>query len=314
MEPTQALAKVVQENRLDASMGQQLVALYAPFFEAAKTALEESAGVVVTDPTDVTGIKKSRALRLTLKALRCDADAKRRELKDGALRMGRAIDFGYKLLTTQTEPEEARLEAQENIAKRLEAERKAKLATERMTAIRPYISAPECFDGSGLAEMTPGNFSELLGGMKAAHEKRIADAKAADEARRREEDERESREAELESQSLAEKGKRLAAERLAAAEREARRRAEDEAMALKAKAKAIRDAEADKKREEEAALRASAAAPDKEKLAALAKTIRIFAQSPKAGMATTDGAEILGYAILELGRLAKEIERRALAL
>jgi hypothetical protein len=62
------------------------------------------------------------------------------------------------------------------------------------------------------------------------------------------------------------------------------------------------------------AARKTAAAPDKEKLMMLARELRIFAQSPKSSLRTTAADELMGWAILSLGKLASEIERRAASL
>jgi hypothetical protein len=136
--------------------------------------------VIVDDPADVDGIKASRALRLSLRALRVDADKKRKALKDGALRLGRAIDFGYNLLTAQTDPVEKRFQDQEDIAERIAAERKRKLGEARSDELSKHTGMvpppPE------LGNWPQAQYDAYLSGVKAQAAKAKADAEAAEAA------------------------------------------------------------------------------------------------------------------------------------
>lgn len=256
LHPAEALQNAIKG--IEPTMGAKLVAVYTPFFTAAEKIMQESAGVVVTDPTQVTEIKKSKTLRLALKKLRCDAENKRKEMKADVLKLSNAIDFAPKLLAQQIEPEEKRLEDGEKIAERMEADRKERLTKERSEAIAPFLPPGEPTDWmSGIGSMTPANFTALLAGMKEAHAKRVAAAEAAEMER-----EMAEAEAEMERQRQAEENRKLQAK--LAEERKAR---EAEQAKAAAQAEALRK----KQREElqrmaEETVKARAEAEEKARL------------------------------------------------
>lgn len=255
-EPPQ-LAKAIQSSALAAVDATTLREAFGPFFEKAANELTASRAIVVTDPTQVTEIKKSRAARLQLRDIRIAAEKTRKALKEDSLRKGKAIDGIYNVLALEIEPEERRLEEQEKIAERMEAERKAKLANERAEALRPYADPTHI----ALGDMTQAAFDQMLNGAKAAHEARIeAERKAAEEAAakeqaRREEEARIRSENERLRKEAQEREAAAAAERakLEAERREAERKAREEREAAERAAKQERErieAEARRQREE----------------------------------------------------------------
>ena len=299
-EPIQALARVIADNHLDATMGQQLTALYSPFFEAAALVCEEATKIPdVTDPTDADGIEESKALRLALKTLRCDADRKRKGLADGVNRLKNAIQFGYNLLAQQIEPVEARLQANEDIAERLAAARTRKLGEERCKLLAPYGVLHDEFNIKAFGAMDDGQFeaahmryqgaAEAAARAEALHKadeeaarKHAAELAVENERLRKDQAAKDAaysaqlkaqRDSQAKERAAAEEKARLeraAAEAIARKEREARAQAEAE---LQAK----RDAEAATLKAEVDAQRRAASAPDAEKLLALADAIRHIA-------------------------------------
>jgi hypothetical protein len=243
-EPPQ-LAKAIQSSSLAAADANTLREAFGPFFEKAANELAASRAITVTDPTQVTEIKKSRTARLQLREIRIAAEKTRKVLKEDSLRKGKAIDGIYNVLVLDIEPEERRLEEQEKIAERMEAERKAKIAAERTEALRPFADPTHYM----LGHMAQPAFDALLAGAKAAHEAKIeADRKAAEQAAaaeqaRRDEDARVRAENERLRKEAAEREAAAKAERerLEAERREVERKAREEREAAERKAKAERE-------------------------------------------------------------------------
>ena len=284
-----------------------LAAAFVPLAEQAAALIAEAEHIVVIDATQVTEIRQSRAARLKLKGVRVEIENARRRLKEEWLRPGQAIDDLARYLRDKIEPVESRLDDQEKIAERKEAERKAAIKAEREAALAPFGIDTQFY---ALGDMPEGQWTNLLAGSRAAHEAKVeaarkaeADRLAAEAARRAEEalivaeNERLKLEAAAREADVKRERERVDAERRAEAEkarleREAieakakaeREKAEGEARrereareALEAKARAEK-AEADRKAAAEAkALRAAERAPDKAKLAAFATAIRAVA-------------------------------------
>jgi len=245
--PVNDLALVLESSGLDQSSATNLIESFSPFWIKARSLISESSALVVTDPTQVTEIKASRQFRLRLRDVRIDADKMRKDMKEESLRMGKGIQNVFNAVLALIEPEEQRLDDQEKIAERMEAERKTKIKAERDAMLVSLGVNPAVYQTS---LMTPAEFDQLISGIKAdqaarlAEQARIAEEnrvreveRAAEESRIREENARLRAEAE-EAERLAkiERG-RVAAEQWAAAEK-----ARKEREALEAKARTEREA------------------------------------------------------------------------
>lgn len=324
-----ALARIAAEHDL-APAAAGLLAPFSDHFASASEIVGAAADLVVTDATQVTEIRRSRELRLALKAVRVASDKTRKALKEESLRTGRAVDGAHNILLHLVEPVEARLEANEQFAIRAEAARKQALADGRSAMLAPYGVDPRHY---ALAEMDDAAFTVLLNGLQRAKEERAAaeaaaeaariaaeQARAAEEARIRAENERLRREAEAAERAAAEerakaetqrreleakaKAEREAAERVAASERAAREKAERE---LKAKA----DSEAKAAKEAAAAAAKAARAPDRERLAAYAVAL---AAVPHPVARSDEAAGIFAIACQRANTLAVWIKEQADAL
>jgi len=183
-----------------------------------------------------------------LKAIRVEAEKKRKALKDDALVMGRAIDGVNNLLLAAIQPLERHLEEQEKFAERLaEQERQRRLA-ERTEALQPYLEAGQVVPALDI--MTDTQFAKYLEDAKLLHAAKIEAAKKAEAERiareQAEAAERERLRVENERlrQEAAEREAKAKAEREAAerAQREAAEKARKEREAIEAKAKAEREA------------------------------------------------------------------------
>lgn len=235
---------------------------FADILAAAKAQVEQSKKIVVTDPTDVDGIKQSREYRLALRKFRTTGENKRKELKEDILRAGRALDGMQAILEQVCATEEKRLLAQEEISERIAAERAAKLRAER-EAVLVELGENPAFHGP-FERFPAEDWDSRIAGVKAVKEAQAAQAKRqAEESARKAKEEEEERERmraenarlkkEADEREAAMKAEREAAEK---ARREAESKAKAERDAIEAKARAEREAAEAVLREERARAKA----------------------------------------------------------
>jgi hypothetical protein len=115
-------------------------------------------------------MKLDRQLRLTFRALRVEADKKRKILKEDSIRRGKAVDGVYHVIEYLIVPIEQKLEEAEKFAEREEAAAKAKLKKEREDLLIPFDVAIEFYD---LAEMPEANFARLLDDTRRSHAAKV---------------------------------------------------------------------------------------------------------------------------------------------
>lgn len=298
---TNPIVAVGRECGLDET--HPFVAKFLGFYEKANPVVVKAQGIVVTDAAQVSLMKEARKARLEIRAIRLETEKCRKETKESALRECQAIDAIAKTLTDGMAKEETRLEEQEKFAERLETQRKATLRVEREAIIGQYGNLAH---GQMLEEMTPEKFAELVEIHKGHWERQQEAARKAEEDRK----ERERVESQ-ERERLRAENARLAAEKAKAdAEAaEARRREAEAAKAARdAQAKADRERrerEAQEQRrrdEQERARQRAEAAPDAEKITALAEAVRGLTLP---AMSSTSGKEFAEAARIELGKLAE---------
>lgn len=168
-------------------------------FEIAKEALEqmvaESSALTVAGVDDKQGIAAVRESRLEYKRIRVNVEARRKELKADALEYGRQVDGMAKALTSIIEPEEKRLQHEEDIVKR-EQERIAREAEEKRQAmVRQRLAdlqaCGKAYLESDIGSLSDEEFAELLASEQADKKRRDAEAarleterKAAEEKQR----------------------------------------------------------------------------------------------------------------------------------
>lgn len=299
-ETSKYLATIAEQSGLAPSVAESLVVTFVPHAEAAARLIAEAEAIVVTDATQVSEMKASRAKRLALRQIRIDTDKDRVALKEESLKRGKAIDAVAGFIKGKIEPVETRLEEQEKFAERAEAARKARLKSLREDLLRPYGVDTQHYQ---LGEMTADAFAALLDATDTAHKAKAAaaakaeadriaaeEARKAEEARLRAENERLAAEKSKAEKAAAEAREQARQEALAAQARAdvERQRVEAERRAAEAKLRAEREAreklereEAERKaaaeakaRAEEAAAKKAARAPDKVKIAAVAIAVR----------------------------------------
>lgn len=255
-------------------MAADLVARFVPFAQQANELAAEAHGLEVTDEGDTAGMAEARRLRLAMKAVRVEADKVRKAEKEYALVVGKAVDWLGRSIRERAEAVEARLEASEKFAERMEAERRAALATERAA-----ILSPICDDLTGwdLGAMAPAAFEQLRAAMQAAHDQaereraeQEAARVAAAEAARVENERIRAENIRYQQQIESDRIQQEASAAKIRAELEAERA---EAARLAAELKAKQEAEAAAILAAKEAERAAANADDVEKMRALYRAI-----------------------------------------
>jgi hypothetical protein len=265
--------------------------------------------ITVTSVDQKREMKMARESRLALREIRVKAEHARKRLKEDSTRRGKAIDGIANVLKALIEPIEEHLLEQETFAERAESARKDALKAAREETLRALGADPTVY--ANLGETSEGVWSLTLDGARAARDAKLDAAKQAElvrvEAEKIAAEKREAARVEaarVEAERIerervqAEDNARLKAEavaREAAAQVERERATEQariereaaasalaaakaEAAAATAAAEAARHAEereTKRKHEADAAARQAAAlAPDREKLAAFAATLR----------------------------------------
>lgn len=336
------LATVAKQSGLDVGSGDPLLASFQPIFTNAATLIAEAEAIQVTDATQVSEIRKARACRLNIKALRVSAEKVRKDLKEESLRRGKAIDGINNVLLDRIVPVEKRLQDMEDFAERAEAARKAALKESRLILLAPFAFDATAVD---LANMAQPVFDQLLEGARLAHEARLAAAareeaervaRLAEEARIRAENERLRLEAEAREKEAKAERERLEAEKRAIqeqADREAkaaaekarieqaaiqakadaeRRKAEAEAAQAKAKADAALKAEREAREKLEREAKAKA---DAEEAAARekAEAERLAAMAPDKDKLRAVADAVRGIVVPEVSSPSAKVTRNSIA-
>lgn len=293
MDKNNKLQVILNEQGIDKSDVGKLVEAFGGPFEEAGQVLATYKEIEVTDVKDVAGMQKAREARLLLKKARTTVENKRKELKADIVKQGKAIDSVARFVKEEIEPAEEYLELQEKFAEIKHAEEQARIKAERVEKLMQYTDDISLYN---LDAMTDEQFNSLLATLKAQHEaeeqRKLDEAKAAEEARKAEEkriadqakenarlkkeaEAREAEQAKKDAEAKAEQDRikaeadaKIEAERkkTEALEQEKREREEADRKAQEEKERAEREAkEAEEAKEREALL-----APDKDKLIAFA--------------------------------------------
>ena len=231
-----------EAGQLPAEKVATLAGMFAPFMQQVVELRSMALDIEVTDEGDADGMAEARRLRLAIRNLRVEADKVRKQEKEYSLITGRVVDWFGRSVRELAEVTENHLKDQETYAERMEAERRAKLKTEREEALAPYIEEGMTF--SALDTMDESEFQSLLDNTKTAHAYRVKQAQEEAAARQ------------AQAKAEAEERERLRAEnerlRAEAAEREHAEREQREADAAKARQ------EVEKLRKQEEAMLAEA--------------------------------------------------------
>lgn len=263
------LVKYAGETGLEQSSTTPLVDAFRPIFVKAKLALTDAVGVAesVKDATCVTEIKKARACRLAIRAVRIEGEKVKKAQKATALTYGRAVDGFYNILEADLAPVEKALQDAEDTAERAEAARKDALEAGRKAALAPFVPDVSLY---AVRDMTGPAFEALLTGVRVAKEQaEAAVAKAeADRIAKEKADAAERERVRAENERL--KQEAIALEVAAKAEREAAEKKLADERAEAARLAAVEKARVEK----EAAAAAAKAAQERAEVEAKAKAER----------------------------------------
>lgn len=292
------LTKTVKESNMPTSKAEALEAAFMPFFEAAALHCQTAFTIKVTNLAQTAEMGRARAERLALKDIRVAKEKIRKQVKEDALREGKAIDKIANFLDSVIEPMEKYLLDQEDYGKRLQEKQQAEARDARQCEAGKYLEFfPQTID---LGTISDEEFARLLHYATAQwNERETENMKIENERKEKERKEAEEREAmraenerlkaesakvaaqreqerEAAAKSQREADAKLAAER---AEVERLERAERERVASENRAKMEADnAERERLRKEqeakEAAEKAALSASDKVKIEAIISEIK----------------------------------------
>ncbi len=280
------LTKAVQESNLPTTKAEALEAAFMPFFKQAAQHCETAFSIKVTNIGQTATMGEARQERLALREIRIAKEKVRKQVKEDALREGKAIDKIANFLDSVIEPMEKYLLDQEEYGKRLQEKAQAEQRDLRTCEAGDLIRYfPQSID---IGVISDEEYAKHLHLAK-AQDKAVRDEADRVERERIEREQREAAEREAmwaENERLrkeaAEQAEILAKERAEVerlrAEQEAKEQAERERIAAENRAKMDADnAERERLRKEqaekEAAEQAAMEAPDKEKLLSYAKEL-----------------------------------------
>lgn len=310
------LREMIAREMIPPTLAENLSNCFAPLYAKAGELIRSVESLSVTDPTQLTEMGQARDARLALRRVRVDADKRREELKAESLRLGSTIQRAYNELAQKIEPMEEKLLGMEQFAQRIEAQRKAETKVKREIELGAFVANLAFYD---LANMPEKDYADLLASSRMAVEKRVADEKAANDARialaklveaqRKADDEKRIEEARWSAAQTAKVQAKLKAERDEA--EKARKAAEKVAADAKARADKLAEdarqakaAEAKKAAAEARAKKKAEKAPDNEKIAECVKRLIEFTV-PK--MSTDAGHDLMVKVKRALAELAEEV-------
>jgi hypothetical protein len=218
---------------------QQVEKQFADFHVQVDTWKDEIASIEVKSVHDKAEMQQAKDMRLKLRQVRLDADKKKAELKEDALKYTRAIDFCYNSIVGEIKPLEAELKEKEDFVKLQEQAEREKVLARREAELLEWLEPGSPFP-TGLDTMDEETYTMIREGLKAKRQQSEAEAKRLEQERiAREEADRAERE------RIAKENEALKAKADAEAKAHAEQLAKVEAEA-KAKAKKQREANAKK--------------------------------------------------------------------
>jgi len=313
---TTELTTLVKSSGLEETKQNEISESLGLFFAKAKEWDQTIASIVITRPDEIEKMKMAKEGRLIRRRMRLDAEevvkgkrdvVKSRMANDKLedtlwLKAGQMMEATFKNLETK-------LEEKEKFAERFEADRKAKLRTERIAEITPFAEFIP-IETVDFGSMSEEDYSKMLifGKQQLQNkfdaiekEKEAARLKALEDERIRVENERLKKEAEEKEKEIQAERVRVEKEKVEAqAKADAERKALEE-KAAKEKAEADAKLKAEKERADKLAAEAKAKADAEEKRIADEKAKAIADQkakelADKKAKAAPDKVKLLAFA------------------
>ena len=145
---------ILKEQKIEKSDVDKLAQAFGAPLEEAGDVLATYKDIKVTDESQTEDMAKAREKRLILKKARTTVENKRKELKAGIIKQGRAIDSVARYVKEEIQPAEEYLELQEKFAEVKAAERAARLKTERMEELSKYTDNLEAYNLDSMGDAT----------------------------------------------------------------------------------------------------------------------------------------------------------------
>ena len=174
------LVEVIKETGLVNPQSEIIINKFMPVFMEAKTQIELSVDIKVTDISQVEDMRKAKEIRLALKRIRNNADSIREELKAESLKYGNAVQGVFNLIKDAIKPVEERLEESEKFKERLEEEKAKTIKAERINLLSQYVEDWTVYSLDGMNEEV---FTNLLSGAKTVWESKQAEIKKTEDER-----------------------------------------------------------------------------------------------------------------------------------
>lgn len=169
------LEVILEEQNVPAENAKALIEAFgAPFTEAGKI-LAIYKNIEVTDESQTDEMAQAKEMRLTLKRVRTGVENTRKDLKDGYLKAGRAIDSVAKFVKETIQPAEEYLELQEKFIEIKLAKHAAEVKAERIEKLSQYTDDLSVYN---FDTMRDDAFEKLLADLKHAHDEKIKAEKA----------------------------------------------------------------------------------------------------------------------------------------
>jgi len=281
------LAVIVKESGLESTKAKVILEKFQDYFEVAAEWEEKAKTIVVTDENQLVDMKLARTGRLFLREKRTAIEKARKELKEQALREGKAIDGIANVLKALIVPIEEYLTKQEKFVEirqgekkeqeRIEAEKKAE--DDRIAAEKAEVVERERIrlENIRLKAEAEEREKKILQERKKVEKERKKQEETLQ--KQKEDAEKKRKEAVAESEAEQERIKEEAKLKQEKANQEAEEKLEKERKERKkveAELKAKKDAEEEAKKKEQEAVEAKKKASDNEKLIDFANKLSSF--------------------------------------
>ena len=169
------LQVILDEQNVPAENAKALLEAFgAPFTEAGEI-LAVYQDIKVTDESQTEDMAKAKEMRLALKKVRTGVENTRKELKDGYLKAGRAIDSVASFVKTTIQPAEEYLELQEKFVEIKLKEKAAQVKADRIEKLSKYTDDLSVYNFDTMRDEA---FNNLLASLKNAHEEKLKADKA----------------------------------------------------------------------------------------------------------------------------------------
>lgn len=159
---------------LDSSKKAELIKAFSPKLEEINAFNDGYSKIVAVKDEDLTPeiAANAKRMRLDIGKVRTSTDKMRKDQKDIYFKVGKAIDGLGNIVKNRATEMESNLRLIETYEERREVQRLQKLQVEREDLIREYVMDPEEID---LASMDESVFNSYLSGLKAEHERLLAE-------------------------------------------------------------------------------------------------------------------------------------------